>query len=464
MFEIVGYGREPMDDAMDRLTATLSQLRPREITSRRPGRITLRVATPDAARDVEFVGPRVTIGAHLANAISLEDDTTSGVHCELCLTDDGAILRDLGSKNGTWLAGGVRVHEVLLPPGGSFIVGNTSITLHRIDAIDVAVSTSGRFGRLHGHGTKMGELFSMLERLASLPVDVLLTGEFGTGKEFAAREIHDRAKRSGPFVVVDCATLDESTVDVDLFGREGDHSGFLMEAQGGTLFLREIGELSLELQPKLLRALDRHEFRRPGDVSYTRLDARVIASTQHDLVRMVGEGRFRDDLYFGLAEVMVEMPPLRARGSADISMLADLFLEELAREQERVLRFTKSAHDVLVRYPWPGNVRQLHNVVRYVSIWSESHEIGAEALPPMIETTPSTSHETGVGDLPLLEIEQMLQATWNDARRKLEKIYATRLLKITSGNQSEAARRAGMSRSAFRELAKRGESTGRGEE
>jgi DNA-binding NtrC family response regulator len=456
-----------MSTAKDRYTATLGVLRPREVPGQRPGRIALQLATAGARRDVVIDEPHVTIGAHEQNAVMLEDDAVSRVHCELRLADDRVLLRDLGSKNGTWI-GGVRVHEVGLPPEGSFSVGGCTITLRGVDAIEVPLSTAERFGRLYGHGSKMGELFSRLERLAAVEIDVLLIGETGTGKELIARGIHESSdRRAGPFVVVDCTNLNEGIVESTLFGhRKGtftgavsDRAGLLEDANGGTLFFDELGELQLGLQAKLLRALEERETRRVGETTYRPFDARVIAATKRDLLRMVGQERFRDDLYFRLAQVTLNVPPLRERGSAEITFLADLFLAHFAEDRDCSLRFEEAAYSKLTSHSWPGNVRELRNAVRNAVVTAQGPAITHEDIPPLDASSsmdsPRQAQLAGLDGLPLDRLLEAMAGQWSDARRLFEKIYISRILEVAGGNQSEAARLAGMSRSAFRDLVKR---------
>lgn len=450
-----------MASIKDRFTATLTELRPREIKGRRPGRIALRLSTSAGRQDVTIDGPCITIGSHDESTIVVKDDAVSKVHCELRLVDDGALLRDLGSKNGTWISN-IRVYEVGLPAGASFSVGGCTITVGSVDAIDVPISTSGRFGQLHGRGSKMGELFSKLERLAALPLDVLVIGETGTGKELIARGIHEEsARRDGPFVVVDCTNLNDGIAESTLFGhRKGaftgaiaDQPGLLEQAHGGTLFFDEIGELPSNLQPKLLRALEQRETRRIGEMQYRSFDARIVAATNRDLLRMVGEGRFRDDLYFRLSQITLSTPPLRERGRGDITLLADLFLARFAKECGRSLRFDKSAYAALTASTWPGNVRQLRNVIRNVALLAEGDEIGDDDLPPLDIADLATPPPPEVDVL----ITDALTVPWGEARRVFEKVYVAHALRVSGGNQSEAARMTGMSRSALRALLKRTE-------
>ena len=447
-----------MSSPDDRFTATLSQLRPREFADRRPGRLSLCVADDSGTRELSVQGPRITGGAHPDNQIVVVDETMSAVHFELAVHERGVALRDLGSKNGTWVSPGVRVAEVWLQPGASFRAGGCSVTLVGLDDVAVPIATTGRFGEFRGRSAKMGELFARLQRLAELPLDVLLIGETGTGKELVARGLHAESPRSsGPFVVVDCTNLAESIAESTLLGhRKGaftgaasDQPGLLEIADGGTLFIDEIGELPASLQPKLLRALDRHETRRVGETDFRRFDARVVAATNRDLHAMVNEGTFRADLYFRLAQMRVDLPPLRERGKADIALLADLFVAQCAAERGVRLQLERPVYEALARHAWPGNVRELRNVIRCAAMWSPGELITAADLPPLGEPPPSATADERQ------RLQHALTQPIADARNAFDRVYVTRIIADVDGNQSEAARRIGMSRSAFRELLKR---------
>ena len=454
-----------MTSAKDRFTATMSELRAREVMDRRPGLLALHVTDDAGPRDITVQGPHATAGAHADNALVLRDEGISNVHFELEVKDDGATLRDLGSKNGTWIGGMVRVQAVWLKRGSTFTAGGCTIKLVAIDPIEVPVSTAGRFGELYGRGSKMGELFSKLQRLATLPLDVLVVGETGTGKELVARGLHSESERAGgPFVVLDCTNLNEGIAESMLFGhRKGaftdassDQPGLLEQADGGTLFIDEIGELPLPLQPKLLRALENHQTRRVGETAYRTFDARIVAATNRDLRRMVNDGKFRADLYFRLAQMRLDVLPLRERGKADITLLADLFLDRFSKERGTSLEFDNPTYAVLTGYHWPGNVRELRNVVRYVAMWTEGSTITLKDLPPLEQspadaTKSARTSSSGRG----AELEEALLLPITDARVAFDRVYVARILAEVGGNQSEAARRIGMSRSAFRELLKR---------
>lgn len=428
----------------------------------RPGRIVLELSKAGRQSIVAVDRRCVSVGAHPSNGVAVKDEAVSSLHCELELEEDGAMLRDLESKNGTWVDD-CRVKELWLPLNRSFTVGHTTLTLKAVDKVEVPVATIGQFGELHGRGSKMGELFAQLLRVAAGPLDVLCIGETGTGKELIARGIHEESsRRDGPFVVVDCTLLNQGLAESILFGhRKGsftgasrDHAGLLEQADGGTLFLDEIGELPLSLQPQLLRALEQRETRRIGEYEYRSFNARVIAATNRDLPRMVGDGTFRDDLYFRLATMALRVPPLRERGNGNIALLADLFIDRFANERGISLRLEKSAYGTLGQYPWPGNVRQLYNVIRTASMLSETGHIASHDLPPLESGLLDQSHLTEALGISVAKLVEIFDMPWALAKRALGEIYARRLLMINEGNQTKSSQKADLSRGAFRSLLK----------
>lgn len=449
----------------ERQTATLRPHGRREITARRPGRVVLQIAAAGAHRTVEVDSPRISIGAHDSNGLVIKDDAVSSMHCELALSEDreeGAMLRDFGSKNGTWVDD-FRIKEIWLPLGRSFTVGSTTITVTEIAPVDVPISMVTNFGALYGRGPKMGELFAKLQRLAEVPLDVLCVGETGTGKELIARGIHEHSsRRDGPFVVVDCTILNEGIAESILFGHckgsftdaSRDQPGLLEQADGGTLFLDEIGELPLNIQPKLLRALEMRETRRIGEYKYRGFDARLISATNRDLPRMVCEGIFRDDLYFRVSSMTLMIPPLRARASGNIGLLADLFLRRFSEERSMDLRYDKAVYRILDKYSWPGNMRQLRNVIRATAMMSEDGYIRASDIPPLKDTELRPAGASVKGSIDIDDLQRILGLPWTAARKALGKLYAERLLALNDGNQTQASRQADLSRSAFRAILK----------
>ncbi len=441
----------------DRYTATLTELRPKELMVPLPARLSLEVTTAGFQRTVDVDGPTATVGANPGNAVCVEDESVSGIHCELRLLEDGRVLlRDLGSKNGTWIDS-TRVGEALLRVGARFAIGKSTMVLVAVEEIDVPVSTVSSFGELHGRGAIMGKLFAQLRRLASVDLDALIVGETGTGKDLVARGIHEQSeRRDGPFVVVDCTNLNEGVAESILFGHcrgsftsaVDNRPGLLEEADGGTLFLDEIGELPPTLQPKLLRALENRETRRIGESRYRKFDARVIAATNRDLAAMVCRGEFREDLYFRLAPIMISIPALRERNLGNIAMLADLFISRCSDMCETALRFEKEAYEALDRYPWPGNVRELYGVVRSTAMMAEDGTIGAEDLL-LQDNLLSLARQPAHG---LEELAQALRLPYTEAKRIFARVYRDSMIAACGGNKTEAAERAGMSRGGFRRL------------
>ena len=276
----------------------------------------------DEARAFASTSDRAVIGTHESCDVALADRTVSRFHCEIVVRDGRAHLRDLGSKNGT-LVDGVSVVEAHLDDGARIAVGQTTMRFHiGTTAVAIPLSRTERFGGLVGRSAQMRHVFALLERAAASKATLLVEGETGTGKEAAAESVHQAgARRDQPFVVVDCSALPPHLLESELFGHEKGaftgastrRLGAFETARGGTVFLDEIGELSPELQPKLLRVLERQEIKRVGADRYHKVDARIIAATHRNLRSDVNTKRFRSDLYYRLAVVVVTLPPLRDR-------------------------------------------------------------------------------------------------------------------------------------------------------
>jgi two-component system, NtrC family, response regulator HydG len=299
------------------------------------------------------------------------------------------------------------------------------------------------FEDIVGTSRKMLELFAVIERVAPTDASVLITGESGTGKEMFARAVHNRSKRSAkPFVAVNCAALPENLIESELFGHEkGAFTGAIDSrvgrfelADGGTIFLDEIGELPLNLQSKLLRVLQQRSFERVGGIKAVNVDVRVLAATNRDLQVAAKEGGFREDLFFRLNVVPIDIPPLRERRE-DIEPLLNFFLkafsEKMAMEMKKV---HDRALDGLVKYNWPGNVRELENMVERLMILCPGEEIRIEDLPADIV---SPSVDGGALDL---------KSATADSRSRTEKQLIVDALERTGGNRTKAARILGISR------------------
>jgi transcriptional regulator with GAF, ATPase, and Fis domain len=327
----------------------------------------------------------------------------------------------------------------------------------------------------------MREIFATLEKVAPSELTVLITGETGTGKEMIARGIHQASARRGkPFVVLDCGAIPKDLIESTLFGHEkgsftgavGQHHGCFEQAQGGTIFLDEIGELDINLQPKLLRVLENRELKRVGGDRLIKIDVRVLAATNRDLRAMVNQGTFREDLYFRLSVIHVELPPLRER-KEDVPALADVFLREIAGRRGLNMTFSSDAVAALQSHSWPGNVRELKNVVERAASLTESPLVQRSDLMFNRDTTPraastGNSHATapamaaapsGASDGGLVMPPFAPGVDFKEAKQRVvdafELAYLKQLLERHDGNITRSAQEAGLTRYHLRELLKR---------
>jgi DNA-binding NtrC family response regulator len=398
------------------------------------------------------VGAGITrIGTAASNQLRLSDRAVSRVHCELRLLDRGVRVVDAGSTNGTF-AEGVRVADAELGPGAMFRIGTTTVRIESATSpTRVPISSHDHFGGLLGGSVAMRRVYALLERLAATDTTALIHGETGTGKELAARAVHEASRRAtGPFVTVDCGAIAETLIESELFGHVrgafsgalNDRRGLFEEAQGGTIFLDEIAELPLSLQPKLLRVLEAREIRRVGANTSRPIDVRVLAATHRSLAQSVNEGTFREDLYYRLAVVEVELPPLRARRE-DLETIAQRFHERYSGSDQPISSALVAA---IQARSWTGNVRELRNFVeRSVTLGATFDHHATPTIPPPAGS-PSSGGDTWVPvNLPLKEA----RVAWMD---QFERRYAEALLQRTGGNVTRAAEIAGVHRRTFQRL------------
>ena len=306
------------------------------------------------------------------------------------------------------------------------------------------VDHSRHFGEILGNSPAMQAIYAQLAQLAETDTSVLLTGQSGTGKELIARSIHRRSRRAAaPLVAVNCAALPDALLESELFGHtkgaftdaRGERKGLFVEADGGTLFLDEIGELPLAMQVKLLRVLEQRSVRPVGGDREIPIDVRLISATNRDLETAVEEHSFREDLYYRINVIQIELPPLRLRGS-DILLIAQHFVELFAqRMQKRVVGLDSSAAERLLNYAWPGNVRELRNVIERAVALTRSENVMLVDLPVKIQNFQG-GQTLLAGDDPteLVPLEEV------------EKRYIQHVLKATDGNQTQAARILGVDR------------------
>ncbi len=406
----------------------------------------------------------MTVGKRADCDLVLTDTSVSRRHLRIArvaASGDGErwVLFDLESTNGTFLQG-ARVHEAPITAGAIVHAGKVEIAFApERHTVEISEWTEPSFGSLIGKSAVMRRLFALMARIAPTDATVLIQGETGTGKGLVAKCLHQASARAERgFIVVDCGAVQRQLIESELFGHEeGAFTGAYTKRQGafelaskGTVFIDELGELDLELQPKLLRVLDAREVRRIGGARAIGVDLRVIASTRRDLSREVERGAFREDLFFRVSVVTLSVPPLRERPD-DIPLLADHFLREVARQRGlEPPRLDDRALDRLTSHDWPGNVRELKNALERAVLLAQ--------IRPGARLELGELGSGGAGD-PALDrgFDPGLSFTaskerWMDAR---ETAYVRWLLDAHDGNVSAAARAARMDRKYLHKLAKK---------
>ncbi|HKP63003.1 MAG TPA: sigma 54-interacting transcriptional regulator [Polyangiales bacterium] len=339
------------------------------------------------------LGPTpVVVGSSPANGLFLADRHVSRTHCELFLRDGECVVRDLGSRNGTFVDGN-RVQEAVIGVDSRLRVGHTDLSLHVPEtAPDDGATTTVVLGGMVGSSKAAQRMFAALRSIAGSSLSCLLLGETGTGKELAARALHEHSPRAGkPFFVVDCASVGAQFIEDKLFGHErgaftGATSampGVFEEARGGSVFLDEIGELPLPLQAKLLGVLERREVTRIGSHAPIKIDFRLVAATHRHVVEMAQNGEFRQDLLYRLSEFTLRLPSLRER-SEDIPLIAQALLQREGRGDRRL---SEDAAEYLRQLFWPGNIRELRNVMRRAAALATGPIIDRDLLLNLEEVT-----------------------------------------------------------------------------
>jgi len=389
---------------------------------------------PDRGARMVSTSDELTIGTAEGVDLRLTDPSVSRHHCTLKVTERGLELRDLGSTNGTY-AGDLEVVRGFVRTGARIRAGTSQlgVTVLR-DQIAHDLAPGDRFGDLLGASPVMRRLYPVLETCAQSDITVLLHGETGTGKELIAEAIHLASpRRDAPFVVVDCSVLPAQLIESELFGHvrgaftgaDSDRTGAFELASGGTIFLDEIGELALDLQPLLLRALENRTIRRLGTNQQRDIDVRVIAASRRDLRFEVNQRQFRPDLYYRINVMRIVAPALDER-EGDVALLARHFWRALRPDRE----IPEDILAELVRQRWPGNIRELRNAVERIALigWTEPS-------PP-------------VRRAPYGQAKELASQRW-------ERTWVKELLVEHDYNVSQAARAAQMARSHLRQLVDR---------
>ena len=460
------------------------------------------VEGPDVGGTVTSDRPNIRMGADPLCDFVLTDPTVSRNHAELRQRGQGYHLVDLNSTNGTFLDD-IRIDSIAIQPGVTFRLGRTRMRFEvRTEKVAIRTTQRTQYDNIIGQSQALREIFSILDRVAPSELSVVIEGETGTGKELIARAIHDHSSRSDePLVVFDCSAFPPSLLESELFGHEkgaftgavGRHVGVFERADGGTLFFDELGELDMEFQAKFLRVLETGQLRRVGGEKVIEVDVRMVAATNRNLKEMVGEKRFRSDLFYRLAQVRFFLPPLRDRAE-DISLLVEHFLEQQAERTGRKPSIEPDALSALREYDWPGNIRELRNAIEKAVALStggvipgeyferelsgglyggerpstargggainEAEGGGSVGGPGLPRASASTSHDPHIAAVqtPIIDSEDEI-VPFKEAKEEVisgfERQYIRLLLERTGNNISKASRQAGIDRRHFYRLLKK---------
>ncbi len=414
---------------------------------------------------------RLSVGTLESNDLVVRDNSVSRMHFEIVVELDGFRLIDRRSRNGTYVDN-VRVFDAYLKGTARIRAGSTQFFFEVLDEeLEQPLALADSFGPLLGRSRAMRSMYALLEQISPTALTVLIQGESGTGKELIAEAIHAASPRAGgPFVVFDCSAVAATLLESELFGHEkgaftgaeGRRGGCMEDADGGTLFLDEIGELPLDLQPKLLRAVEKREVRALGSSRTRQVDVRVLAATNRDLSGEVNAGTFRADLYYRLAVMQVRVPPLRER-LEDLPLLVEHFLSRAISDPvalaRRLAEFEADDYAKLRERPWRGNVRELRNLVEQSLVLGAAGAIasGAPLSPPEAFDDPTEPLEESMAGAFLFPVN--IGGGFLEERKRLlaefERTFLERLLAEAEGNLTKAAQRAMLDRSYFKRLLKR---------
>ncbi len=413
------------------------------------------VEGPGAGAEATLDRDALSVGSHASNDLVIADSMVSRFHFRVTTGESGYRIVDTNSANGVRV-NGVPIRDALLLHGARVEVGTSAIDVSlQDDEVDVELAPGQSFGDALGRSIPIRRVFAIARRAAAAPTNVLLLGETGTGKDVLARAIHDHSPRArGPFVVLDCSAVSPQLVESELFGHvrgsftgaHADHPGVFERASGGTLLLDEVGELPPGLQPKLLRALESRSVRPVGGTKERPIDVRLIAATNQDLRGLVSHDRFRSDLYYRLAVLPIELPPLRER-TEDIPLLAGHFLRRLVAQHGTdpvwVEQHIDDLFGGLVHYRWPGNIRELRNVVERAVTLLDPRDLDAVSLSKLVDLRSSIPQSMGS----VLGLKA--------AREQFDREYLRDVLAKAHGDTARAADVADVHKKSFERLLRR---------
>ncbi len=418
------------------------------------------VGGPDKGKGCRVSERPVLVGADPSCDLVLTDRTVSRRHAEIHRQGDMLLVRDLESTNGTFYHD-ARVKEVSVPVGEEVAFGKAVVRVMPDEVpFEAAPQQEEQLGPLVGGDERMREIFSLIREIAASDATVVIEGETGTGKELVAKAIHQFSQRSkGPLVVFDCTNQPRDLIESSLFGHvkgaftgaTAQRNGAFERANSGTIFLDELGEFGIELQPKLLRVLESREVQKVGGETYHKVDVRVVAATNRNLRSEVRSGNFREDLYYRLAVVKILLPSLRDR-TQDLPRLVEHFIQLSGID----FTVSDSSYERLGKHRWPGNVRELKNVVdRAAALSRGKRDIDLSRF--LMEEEPTLSM---TGAQPMLhshpEMPSPTHLSFKEAKGQVisdfESRYIEKLLRLHGNNISVAAREAGIDRKHFKDL------------
>lgn len=410
---------------------------------------------PQKGEEFILTRPIIRVGTKSDNEIVIKDDTVSRTHFQITQSKDGYLCQDAESLNGVFI-NGIRVKEAFVSEGSIIRIGSTELKFLPMDeTFEVVPSKKSRYANLIGGSMAMRKIYTIIDKIASSDVTVIIEGESGTGKELVAAAIHEKSKRNKkPFVVFDCSAVAENLIESELFGHEkgsftgatGLRHGAFELADSGSIFLDEIGELNIDMQPKLLRVLENRSIRRVGGDRTMPIDVRVVAATNRHLESEVKQGNFREDLFYRLNVVPIFLPPLRKR-KEDIPMIVEHFIEQHNEENpDRTCEgISTSAMELLLAYDWPGNVRELKNTISRAFSFMEGKQILPDDIPERVRVPIARAELDIREDLGFKDAKEQWVASF-------EKQYLAEILKKNGFNISAAAKEAGIDRKSVQRL------------